>query len=49
MGQYIWDSENDYRDWVDEDNQESLEDYLIREMSKMFKVFKGQLKVLGVK
>ena len=25
MGQYIWDSENDYREWIDEDNQEPLE------------------------
>ncbi len=47
MGQYIWDSENDYREWVDEYNQEPLETYLVREMNKMFKVFKGQMKVLG--
>lgn len=49
MGQYIWDSENDYREWIDEDNQKPLENYLVREMGKMFKVFKGQLKALGVK
>lgn len=46
MGQCIWDSENDYREWIDEDNQEPLETYLIREMDKVFEVVKRQLKVL---
>lgn len=46
LGQYIWDSENDYREWLDEDNQEPLEKYLIREMDKIFEVVKAQMKVL---
>ncbi len=46
MGQCIWDSENDYREWIDDYNRGPLEAYLIQEMDKVFEVVKGQLKVL---
>lgn len=34
-GYYLWDSENDYREWVDDDNQEDLEMFLIKELKKI--------------
>jgi hypothetical protein len=49
LGQYLWDSENDYREWISEDEQESLEDFLIKEMVKVKESIVSQLNVLDVK
>lgn len=46
MGNYLWNSENDHREWVAEDDQEPLEDYLIREVGKISKVLQNSYKVL---
>lgn len=32
MGCYIWDSENDYREWINDDEQEPLKAYLLDQM-----------------
>ena len=45
MGHFIWDSENDYREWVD-DEQEPLEGYLIKQMIEINKVIVNSLRVL---
>jgi len=45
MGDFIWDSENDYREWVD-DEQEPLEGYLIKQMIEINKVIVNSLRVL---
>ena len=45
MGHFIWDSENDYREWVD-DEQEPLEGYLIKQMIEINKVIVSSLRVL---
>lgn len=45
MGHFIWDSENDYREWID-DEQEPLKGYLIRQMIEINKVIVGSLRVL---
>ena len=45
MGHFIWDSENDYREWID-DEQEPLEGYLIRQMIEINKVIVSSLRVL---
>lgn len=46
MGHFIWDSENDYREWIDEDNQEPLEGYLIKQMIEINKVVASSLRIL---
>jgi hypothetical protein len=46
MGQCVWDSENDYREWIDEDNQEPLEGYLVKQIIEINKVILGSLRVL---
>lgn len=46
MGNYLWDSENDSREWIAEDEQEPLEDYLIREMKKVQLVIKNCIAIL---
>lgn len=33
MGCFIWDSENDYREWINDDEQEPLKAYLLSQMS----------------
>lgn len=45
MGHFIWDSENDYREWID-DEQEPLEGYLIKQMIEINKVIVNSLRVL---
>ena len=45
MGHFIWDSENDYREWID-DEQEPLEGYLIKQMIEINKVIVNSLCVL---
>lgn len=48
MGCYIWDSENDPREWDEEgENQEPLEQYLIKQMVIVNKVIKKSIRVLG--
>ena len=46
MGNYLWDSENDPREWVNDDEQESLESYLIKEVRKVNKVVQESLRLL---
>lgn len=46
MGHFIWDSENDYREWIDKDNQEPLEGHLVKQMIEINKVVVGSLRVL---
>ena len=46
MGNCIWDSENEYREWIDEDTQEPLEGYLIKQMIEINKVIVSSLRVL---
>lgn len=46
MGHFIWNSENDYREWIDDDNQEPLEGYLIKQMIEINKVVVSSLRVL---
>lgn len=48
MGQCLWDSENETREWVD-DEQEDLELFLVREMLKVEESILAQLKVISVK
>jgi len=48
MGQYLWDSENDNREWIN-DEQEDLELFLVREMVKVEESILAQLKVVSVK
>ena len=45
MGHFIWDSENDYREWID-DEQEPLEGYIIKQMIEINKVIVNSLRVL---
>lgn len=45
MGHFIWDSENDCREWID-DEQEPLEGYLIKQMIEINKVVVSSLRVL---
>lgn len=33
MGCYLWDSENDYREWINDDEQQSLKVYLLDQMA----------------
>lgn len=47
MGNYLWDSENDYREWISDDEQESVESYLYREMLKISTIIKDALKIAG--
>lgn len=46
-GQVIWDSENDYREWIAEDKQEDLKTYLVKEVGKVSKILSGQHKCLS--
>lgn len=32
-GQYLWDSENDDRPWIDDDNRQDLKEYLLEQCS----------------
>lgn len=48
MGLFIWDSENDCREWVD-DVQEPLEQYLIKQIVEVNKVVVGTLRVVDVR
>lgn len=45
MGHFIWDSENDYREWID-DEQEPLEGYLVKQMIEINKAVVSSLRVL---
>ena len=46
MGCYLWDSENDYREWINDNEQISIRDHLIQEMGKLQEVVQNTLKVL---
>lgn len=46
-GQVIWDSENDYREWMSEDEQEDLKTYLVKEVGKVSKILSDQHKYLS--
>lgn len=46
QGQSLWDSENDPRQWVNDDEQEPLEDFLISEIEKFVAINKSMLKAL---
>ena len=46
MGLCIWDSENDPRDWIDEDTQESIESFLVKEIQKISKIARYTAKAL---
>ena len=50
-GQIIWDSENDYRDWVEdtEDQREDMKGYLVKEIGKISKVLQSSYKLIGGK
>ena len=48
MGLFIWDSENDCREWVD-DVQEPLEEYLIKQIVEVNKIVVGTLRVIDVR
>jgi hypothetical protein len=45
MGHFIWDSVNDYREWID-DEQEQLEGYLVKQMIGINKAIVGSLRAL---
>lgn len=50
MGCYIWDSENDYREWINDDEQEPLKAYLLSQMSLIKRaVYKTMIAVEGDK
>ncbi len=46
MGKCIWDSENDAREWIDDDTQEDMESYLIRQMIGIQKIINKSVDVL---
>ncbi len=46
MGCCIWDSENDPRDWIDDENQEPLDTYLIKQIKLISDIAKQSAKVL---
>ena len=48
-GQVIWDSENDYREWSEEseDEREDLKTYLVKEVGKVAKILSDQHKCLS--
>ena len=48
MGLFIWDSENDYREWAD-DAQEPLEQYLVKQIIEVNKVVVETLRVVDVR
>lgn len=50
-GQIIWDSENDYRDWVEytDDQREDMKTYLIKEIGKISNILQKSHKRLGGK
>lgn len=50
-GQIIWDSENDYRERVEDtdDQQEDMKGYLIKEIGKISKVLQNSYKLIGGK
>lgn len=43
---YLWDSENDYREWIDEEEQEPLSEYLVKEVEKVLEVLTLSVKAL---
>lgn len=43
---YVWDSENDPREWVNDNNKEDLRNFVIRESEQMLKMLKKKMKVL---
>lgn len=45
-GHYIWDSENDYREYIAEDEQEPLKGFLIKELLKVKDVIASQVDIL---
>lgn len=49
-GQVIWDSENDYREYVEDtdDQQEDMESYLIKEVGKISSNLQKVYKILNV-
>lgn len=46
MGCYLWDSENDYRDWIGEEEQEPLKEFLIKEMNKVQRIVASSVATL---
>lgn len=46
MGHCIWDSENDYRDRIDDETQEPLDTYLIKQIKLISDIAKRSAKVL---
>lgn len=47
-GQIIWDSENDYRDWVEDtdDQREDMKGYLVKEIGKISNILQKSHKIL---
>jgi hypothetical protein len=46
MGNYLWDSENDPRDWINDDEQEPLDIYLIKETKRIHKIIQSSISVM---
>lgn len=49
LGHVIWDSENDCREYVGDDEQEPHEEYFVRQVEKIVEVTMNSLKIMKEK